>query len=271
MKDKYIPEENKELPCVGRPTLCKYCGHQFHKINLFTWEKYNHTCPSCGEIWCDKPETERMLMIIQDEYLHKRDIDKNIRLADKALKELVLLLYSYCPSIIKKSFSNMIQEPGKLEEYTEWAVSKLTEEYLKRPDFKVQGSFKGMLFPKIQEAIWGKQEHACAQESLDFEFDDGHTISYGDEKKTIMDYMRERHSKEQLVSNLCDLIFGVSEYCTQEEDYIRLLMVRNYIIGGEKFTDKFFAQYQNKTGKLKFLQTLDIVKEELRKMDLENH
>lgn len=272
MKKNIIEEEiENEESAKGRPTLCRYCGHQFHKKDLVKWESENHPCPSCGEIWCDKPETERMLMILQDEYLTKRDIEKNTRLADKALKEMVLLMYSYTPSLIKKSFSNMIQEPGKLEQYTEWAVSKLTEEYLRRPDFKVQGSFKGMLFPKIQEAIWGKQEYACAQESLDFEFDDGHVVSYGDDKKSLMESLHERHSREQLVTNLCNLIFGVSDYCTQEENYVRLLMFRNYIIGGEKWTDKFFEQYPEKLGKFKFLQTLDIVKQELKKMDMENH
>lgn len=255
----------------GRPTECKYCGHMFHKTDLTLWEKDKHSCPSCGEIWCDKPETERMLMIIQDEYLYQKNIVKNPVKAEKALTEMIKILYSYVQSVIKKNFSNKIQESGKLEDYTEWAVSKTIEEYLARPDFKIWGSFKGIFFRKIQEAIFGKQEHACAEESLDFEFDDGHIVSYGDSKPSLMDSLRDRHEREQLVNTVCNLIYGVSEYCTQEEYYIALLNFRNYIIGGEKYTDRFFDQYEDKTGKMMFLDICEIVKEELRKLDRENH
>ena len=264
--------DDQDLPSQkGRPTTCKYCGHEFHKKDLIKWETEKHPCPSCRKIWCDKPETERMLMILQDDYLKYRDKDKNPIKAQKVLTEITKIFYSYTASIIKINFSNMIQEPGNLERYTQWAVSKLIEEYLKRPDFKVNGSFKGMLFPKIQEAIWGKQEHACAEDSLDYEYDDGHVVVYEDDKKSYMESLQERHSKEQLVNSLCELIFGVSEYCTEEENWIRLLNFRNYIIGGEKYTDKFFELYEDKTGKLKFLETLDIVKQELHKSDMENH
>jgi hypothetical protein len=247
----------------GRPTTCKYCKHQFHVQDRIKWEKEKHPCPLCSEIWSDKPETERMLMILQDEYFKKR--------SEKILNEMIKILQSYCSSIIKKFFSNKIQEPGKLEYYTHTAVASMVEHYLKNMDFKVEGSFKGMLFPRIQAAIWGKQEYACAQESLDFEFDDGHSVSHADTKKSVMDSLQDRHSKEQLVKKLCEIIFGIGEYCSQEEDYIRLLNYRNYIVGGEKYTDKFFNSYKDKTGKLKFIQTLDITRKELMEMDAENN
>jgi len=260
MEETYSQFEGK-----GRPTTCRYCDHQFHITNRVAWEENKHPCPSCGEIWSDKPETERMLMILQDEYFKKR--------SDKVMKQMIILLTSYCGSIIKKGFSNKIQEPGKLDYYTHMAVSSLIEGYLdpNKPDFRVEGSFKGMLFPRIQAAIWGKQEHACADETLDFEFDDGHVVSYSDDKKSISDSIQEMHSREQLVNKMCELIFGVSEYCTQEEDYIRLLNFRNYIIGGEKFTDKFFSLQADKTGKLKFLQTLEITRDELLRLEKEHN
>lgn len=247
----------------GRPNTCKYCGHQYHVQNRAQWEEEKHPCPECGEIWSDKPETERMLMILQDEFFAKNR-------SQKVLSQMVEIMYSYCASIIKKNFSNMIQEPGKLENYVQWAVSRLTEEYLKRPDFKVNGSFKGMLFPKIQEAIWGKQEHAAADETIDFEFDDGHKVSYSDDKKSVVESIQDYHSKEQLVNNICDLIFGISEYCTEEEDYIRMINVRNYILGGEQYTDKFFSLY-GRVGKEKFLDTLNILKQELERLEKEHN
>ena len=258
-------------PNKGRPLFCRYCNEKVIIKDRLKWELEKHTCSECGEIWCDKPETERMLMILQDEYLEKRDKERSPIVADKILKEMTVLLFSYVGSLFKKSFSNMIRDPDKFEEYKQWAVSRFIEQYLQREDFKVLGSFKGMLIGKMQEAIWGKQEKACAQESLDFEFEDGNTITYEDNKKSIMDSIIERHEKEQLVDNICNLIFGISEYCTQEENWIRLLNFRNYIYGGEKFTDKFFEQYANKTGKMLFLQTIDIVREELKKSDRDNH
>jgi Zn-finger nucleic acid-binding protein len=256
----------------GRPTTCRYCGHAFHVKDHVTWEEEKHPCPSCAEIWSDKPETERMLMILQDEYLEVRP--SNQKKADKILSEMFKLMFSYCESLFKKNFSNAIQQPGKLEEVTQWAVSRLTEEFLKRPDFKVNGSFKGMLFPKMQEALYGKQEKPTPkgvyQESLDFEFEDGHAVIYEDHKKSIADSMRQRHDKEFLVNNICDLIFGIKDYCTAEEDFIRLLNIRNYIIGGEKYTDAFFNLY-DKTGKEKFLDTLTILKQDLKQKELDNY
>ena len=258
-------EDQEEISHKGRPTTCRYCKHKFHVTDKIIWEQEKHTCPECAEIWSDKPETERMLMILQDEYFKKR--------SRKILDEMVNLLTSYCESLIKKSFSNKIQEPGKCEYFAHAAVSFLIEGYLNpdTPEFRVQSSFAGMLFPKIQQAIFGKQEYDCAHETLDFEFEDGNQVVYEDNKKSIFNSLQDRHSKEQLISKLCELIFGIENYCTQEENYIILLNIRNYIIGGEKYTDRFFNNSKSKVGKFKFLKSLGMIRDELIKMDRENN
>ena len=71
--NQFICDQNAK-PNKGRPLFCRYCNEKVIIKDRLKWELEKHTCSECGEIWCGKPETERMLMILQDEYLNKRDI-----------------------------------------------------------------------------------------------------------------------------------------------------------------------------------------------------
>ena len=85
--NQFICDQNAK-PNRGRPLFCRYCNEKVIIKDRLKWELEKHTCSECGEIWCDKPETERMLMILQDEYLKKRDKERSPIVADKILKEM---------------------------------------------------------------------------------------------------------------------------------------------------------------------------------------
>ena len=243
----------------GKPITCKYCKHEF-RFELLSqreeWKLKNYPCPICAIDLCILPPTERELRHLQVIYLQTR--------LNKDLVPMITVLKSYCASLIKKSFSNKIQEPGKLEYYVHTAVTFLVEDYLAKPHFNIQTSFGGYLIHKIRQAIWGTKEYDIDAESIDFEYEEGGQVQYADNKKSIIDLIEQQHDKKQLVHYLSELIFGVEDFClSRAENYIRLLNVANHLDAGEQSTDKFFKCY-DKTGKLKYIQTMEIIRNELK-------
>jgi len=246
----------------GKPLTCKYCKKEFRfelKSERQVWIESVYQCPNCNIDYCILPPTERDLRHLQAAYLKSR--------TNKDLIAMVKILHSYCGSLIKKSFSNKIQEPGKLEYYVHHAVTFLIEDYLSKPNFSIQTSFGGFLIHKIRQAIFGKPEHDMDADSMDFMFDDGNQVQYSDHKDCVIDSLHKRTEKEHIAKKLSELIYRIEDYCSsREENYIRLLNVHNHLYAGENNPDKFFNCY-DKTGKMKYIESMELLRKELQTVE----
>ena len=245
---------------LTKPITCKYCGHVFQLSYdaKKEWLQNKLVCPSCQEVYCCLPQTERELRILQDTYYENGQKERD-------LTELVKLLSLYCRSLILKSFSNKIYYEGQLEYYTHLAVSYFIEEYCVKENFQVTTSFAGLLNFKIRQAIFGKAEYIIGDETLDFVFEDGHNVAYEDPKFNYVQIEEEKQELLHLYQHILQLIFGVEKYCSsKKENYIRLFNIWQFLIGGEKHLDTFYSVYDKKSKNIT-LKTLDILKEELKK------
>ena len=186
--DNVLSDERVETR--GRLITCKYCKSKFQLYGeeKDQWKKLKYPCPTCGEIYCILPPTEKELRLLQEEYQKTKN--------KKTFNQMIKLFYSYTESLIKKHFSNRLTFEGALEYYTHNSVTKFVEYYLKDSDFTVGISFAGLLMHKIRETIFSKKEKPSAPISLDFEFDDGNTVEYQDTKKSELDIIEDEENKK---------------------------------------------------------------------------
>jgi len=206
-------------------------------------------------------DTEKELQIIQAKYRETNDI--------KYLREMHAILLSYAESIIKKHYINKINDKELLPIYAQSAVSLLIEsDFVKKKDFYIDTSFGKRLQQKCIQAIDSDKEsyeRGLPDDSLDYKFElDGHQALYEDNKKSIIDVIEENEEKISLCEKICNMIFEVREYTDSPyENYVRLLNVYNYLENGEIAVDNFFKVY-GRYGKYKTMQTLNMVKNELK-------
>lgn len=243
----------------GRPVKCKYCYQKFQLLNeeKIAWKKNKYACPTCGEVYCILPKTERKLRLLQEEYVDSDRKDK------KVFNNMISILYDYTKSLIKKHYSNRLKFEDALQYYTHNTVSRFIEYYLKDDSFVVDVSFAGLLMHKIKEAIFNKKEHEIDASSLDFEFEDGNTVEYEDSQKSVIDEIEEIQYKKDLCSQLVELIFAIEKYSkNKHENYTRLVSLASYMRNGNKYFDKFFQMYGNE-GKWPTLKTLDAIRDKL--------
>lgn len=254
--------EEREARTRGKPITCKICKHQFkfNKPELKQeWYDTKMCCPSCGEQYCCLPETERVLRKIEDEYYEK---GKNKRYLDK----MYLVLVSYCKSLLLKSYPNMIGSAADLEYHSHQVVTIFMEKYCIYDNFKVDVSFAGALISRIRQSLWGKPEHKVAPISLDVTDDENRNIFQIADQKYSLDAIENKQSSLHTRDYILRIIFEIDNYCnTKQENFIRLLLIRNFLRKGEKITDKYFYLY-GRNGKEMFLRTLEIMKKELMVM-----
>ena len=251
--------EQKEIEKRGKPLTCRYCKKTFKIENIAeknAWQANDFICPLCGEKFCILPPTERKLKYLQDIYLENRD--------EGVFTELIYIMLNYTESIIKKKFSNALTFEDALEYYAYMAVSYLVEEYLRKPDFKVEISFAGWIIHKIRQSIYGKFSHTVEDISLDIENEEGNNLyEVIPDTKCIVSKIEEDEYVTQLYNRMCSIIEGVSNYAKNDyEDYIRTLSVYAYFKNGEKGFDKIFQSF-GRDGKLLSMKTLEILRKEL--------
>ncbi len=250
-----------DIETRGKPIKCKYCKYTFKipsKKAKQEWQRNNCICPKCREEWCVLPKTERDLKYLQEAYLQNR--------CDKTLKPLILLLDIYCQSLIKKNYSKYLTFQDSLQYYSYHSVTYLIEEYLSKPDFKIEVSFAGYLIWKIKQAIFNPFELDNDDASLDFEFEDGnsfHELIACD--RDAYASIEENSDRMRLYNRVVNIVEGIGQYCkSPQEDYIRTIALHLYLTEGETAFDKFFQAF-GRTGKMKALETLDILRQELLK------
>ncbi|OQA15563.1 MAG: hypothetical protein BWY64_02840 [bacterium ADurb.Bin363] len=246
----------------GRPIKCRYCNKEFKfytQEEKLEWIDKEHPCPSCGELWCILPPTERELRGMQIQYFESRD--------SKILGKMYSILESYAQSLIKKQFSNRITPDNPVEYYSHMAATFFIEKYLMDVEFKIEISFGAYLRHMIRQALFGKQEHACAEESLDFEFEDGNTVldSHQETRFNTLKDIEIGADKKNLKRKIMYIITAIEKYCeTKEDNFMRLMSIYAYLKGGEIAFDRLFNSF-DKRGKWMSIQTLDIMKKELMK------
>jgi hypothetical protein len=251
----------------GRPITCRFCGNKFTMNGdekRKKWRLKEYPCPDCKTLYCFMTETEKQLQIIQAQY---RENNNDI----KYLKEMHKILLGYAENIIKKYYINKIEDKSLLPLYAKSAVSLLIEsDFVKKKDFYIDTSFGKRLKQKCIQAIDGDKEsyeRGLQDDSLDYEFEkDGHSITYEDKSKSVIDSIEQEEEKLFLCKRICSLLFEMENYCESPyENYIRLLNVYNYLEGGEIAIDRFFELY-GRYGKMKTIESLNIVKEELKEI-----
>lgn len=269
-------EKPNKIENRGNLITCQNCGFKFkfnNSLDRDNWQlKEKYSCPVCKELYCNKPKIERQLFALQDIYLEKRD--------DKSFENLFLLLKKYSTGFIKKFYSGYLHLfQNDIEYYAYNSACLVTEDYIKDENYKVLFSFAGVLKGKIRQSIFCKEEKSSGNESINWEFEDGHASIYGIDTRAI-DKIEETENKINLLNFVINLIKEVGTKCNVYEDYLRILALRHYFIAGEDKADRLFleevknkneeiTQYKTygRVGKYKYLKTLDILKKELTKIN----
>lgn len=105
-----------------------------------------------GEIE-DKPETERTLFRLQNDYLTYKTKDKEK--AIEVWKEMFLLIHNYAASLFKQRLKNKtFISPDEVEDKSTMAAINFMSQYIYRKNYKVGASFAGMLKFKVIEALY---------------------------------------------------------------------------------------------------------------------
>lgn len=265
-----LDEEQKEIKLKGKPFTCRVCKYKF-KLKSDDRKSYfveKEKCPSCGTKWCSKPQTERDLLQLQDDFYEN---NKSEEIATKMYNHL----RPYAKSLIYKSFINSVENEQDVEYHSHQAASYLMEEFYKSRNkkhiddyrqFYVFGSFAGFLVRKIQLSIFGKHEYRVGDVSLDEENDEKKKIyQIEDHKNNSIDKVINESDSVNLLKYMEKLLFSLDRYCDDKyENVMRLLALRNFLGKGEKASDKLFSVY-NRKGKIMFQKTMEIMKSELIK------
>jgi hypothetical protein len=265
-----LNDEQKEIKLKGKPFTCRVCNFKF-KLKLEDRKSYfveKEKCPSCGTKWCSKPNTERELLQLQDDFYEN---NKSEAIATKMYNHL----RPYAKSLIYKSFINAVESEQDVEYHSHQAASYLMEEFYKNRNkkhiddyrqFYVFGSFAGFLVRKIQLSIFGKHEYQVGDVSLDEENDEKKKIyQIEDEKNNQIDKVINDSDSLNLLRYMEKLLFSIDKYCDDKhENVMRLLAIRNFLSKGEKSSDRLF-NVMGRKGKHMFLKSMEIMKGELMK------
>jgi hypothetical protein len=259
--------EDELLETRGKPITCKYCNETFRfitKQEKEQWRLNNCICPHCDEEWCILPPTERKLKYLQAQYLITRN--------EKDFVALLQLMYIYTQSLIKKKFAKALKFEGALVYYTNETITIMVEEYLSKPNFKLDISFGAFLIIKARQAIYNPKQFLDQHTSLDYQFEDGSNLHgmIGDNRKDIMQHIEEAENENTLHKKIVGIIEEIKNYIEDPfDDYIRTIAVYTYLKNGEGAFDNLFNAFRygkdERKGKDISLKTLEILKSELKR------
>jgi hypothetical protein len=259
--------EDELLETRGKPITCKYCNETFRfitKQEKEQWRIDNCICPHCDEKWSILPPTERKLKYLQEQYLTTRE--------EKDFVALLQLMYIYTQSIIKKKFAKALKFEGALIYYTNETITIMVEEYLSKPNFKIELSFGGFLIIKARQAIYNPKQFLDQHTSLDYQFEEGNNLHemIGDNRKDIIQHIEEAENENALHKKIVGIIEEIKNYIEDPfDDYIRTIAVYTYLKNGEGAFDNLFNAFRygkdERKGKDISLKTLEILKSELKR------
>lgn len=241
---------------MGRPIVCRKCKNEFQRETI----EINVICPICGIVFCNKTDTERILFEIQELYINKK-LTK-----DKFIHKIYIILFNYTKSILLQNFRYRVKDEQEVEDYSNQALHYFLMYYIEDDDFLILNSFSGMLYHKVNQAINEKSNHASAEETINYRYDDGNENQIED---TILDDLQQMENYENrldLLNYTLKFIFEFEILCNNKrENYIRLQALSHYLKYGEKKADILFKTY-SRFGKLKYEDTLDYLHKELKKL-----
>jgi hypothetical protein len=254
----------------GKPNTCKLCGHQFRFKNKEIkeeWEQGKHICPNCSEPYCNKPNTERILMKLQDEYFdNSRD--------SSVMEKITKIVISYTESLLKKRYSPYINSYEDVRYYADNTAYYLILEFYNNPDYKIWGSWAGAINGKIRQSLFGNSELPLEMiiykrlkkkidqvHSIDYMLDDGHSLVLEDTSTGIGDV--DSHMDKILFHNFfVDLLQGFSSRYSIPECMMLIYGVYVQLLNSDtKKVDKFFSSF-GRVGKSSFLKFNEIIKKE---------
>lgn len=264
----------------GKKRKCNECGFLFTKKDLTVdyknFESYELDalpCPSCGVPYPTKPETERNLFLLQEQYYEKgRD--------PLILKEIEDILISYSSSIIKKKFIKGLNGIFEIERYARISASRIIYHYVERDEYRIYASFGGLLAYKIKEVLYevsnrfmgGKgdrygvmsldsitetydgnenQEFFIKESLPDVRYEQEFEKDLLDEKDALLDKI-EKILDEDYVYDGLDCLMYETEYL----DILRLIAFNLFINQKEDKLEEFFTIWGCQTRK-SFLETVD--------------
>jgi len=271
-------DDDNEVIKKGKPFTCRSCNAQFFLSvsEKEVWRNNQSPCPECGERWCNKPPSERILFALQEKFMQTREefpLESNPHLID-----MYFIIVDYSLSFLYKYYIGKIQSNTMAEYYSKRSATIFVERYLKDPNFFVTDSFGGMLVSKgrkgiVSQACFGKDEQDLDAESINIENDKGQQIDYADSKVNLIDQIEQRQTTINNFNYLIKIIEGIKPYCNSDfEDFIRILSFDMFLNRGERTTDNFFNLLSEKLGtdgkigKEMFMKTLEIFRGELVNM-----
>jgi len=228
-----------------RLTTCKKCKKTFRvdPPEKSNWIENKSKCPYCKVTYCNKPPTEKKLMDLQDQYfLHSR--------SEKYFNEIIKILYDYTQSLILKYYSFAVHSATDTLEYYIWnTVSFIVEEFQSKEDYRVYGSWAGVILGKIKQSLYSKNEKLQDDLSINWIFEDNNEVDYANSGDEIIDLIEQKENNINLCNYLAEFIFKIEEYCEDSaEDYIRLLALSTALSKGERAADLFFKEDEYKRG-----------------------
>jgi hypothetical protein len=257
----------------GKPTTCKVCKHEFkHKSpqDKEIWEDSKYPCPKCGELFVTKPKGERELFLLQDEFFEKgRDTEVMNRLAKYCL--------IYTQSIVKKYFSNCFSNTEELVYISDYAVSFVIENFYTKESFYIRGSWKGLLYKKIEQACFSDKELPTAalilkkrkdiKETFSIQslYDDGHEIQIENPDTVLMDNVDKRMDNNMIINSIIQIIEIVKDRYSIEQSY-KMIIALNISAklnslkrrNPDFWLDKYWKMWGNE-GKTAFIEIKDII------------
>jgi hypothetical protein len=206
------------------------------------------TCPHCGDQYFNKPEDERSLFVIQDEWLKTRDKE----VLGKMYKILVPYVRKLIVQRVKGKYFFTVEE---LEIKTHDVCSDFIYYYLSVPEFKMLFSFGGYIKRSLLSVLFGDKEEERNHDSLnsmidiDQELDDYlPQISLEAKYKMYSEFNSDNidNNSEYIIKNLSEQINKIADTIQKnfsiKESLLFLVGIKNKLEGQTpEFMEDFYA------------------------------
>lgn len=252
----------------GKKRECKLCGFKFSKEDLGFYSETEdyiidaQPCPSCGELYPTKPESERTLFLLQDLYYQE---EKN----PKVLKAMEDILIKYASSLIKKNYIKAVSGQDDILKHAKSATSRVMQKYIEQDDYRMYASFAGLLLWKIKESIYEVSNRFMGGKGLRYSVGSLDEMAFNqasnDPNIVIDDIACEGYSIEPEIENKDkerflleeiqkvineDYVFDDIEclmFDTEYLDLMRLTALNLFLEKGSKKIDELFSCFGNQS------------------------
>lgn len=253
------PEKKKPL---GRTTECLICNHKFRiaEENKRQWVLDGLRCPSCGGLYCNKPETERILFGLQDKYLNEGR-------KEKYLVKILEILESYAKSRLLRHKSRPFMSVEDIDIKAHDAATYLIEKYLYKPKWRIDGSFSGYLDHAFKYVLYHHTQtpagdisiHAISMSETDY---DGDEYDFYSECRTSID-MEKQRSSDEIRDRVLDILFNTFD----KVELPVLVALSLFMSKGESASDRFFQTNSSaKSYRPKFVHIVNRLRKELEEL-----